>query len=173
MQSLKTMFQGEGNQKPAAALAMFLAAASALPLASAPAQAQDAVPVASSQRYAAPADYNFGDAADYSAQNNTVGVWVSMPRREDYTPEQVAFMIERKLREVGIPQARAFPNQSPDGTGVRIVAYINGELYENPVTGTADFNLGSIGPQRESILAAYRAKNSTASAEDDLSAAMQ
>jgi hypothetical protein len=165
---LATMFQSRWIQKTAVALPAFLAVTSFMFINSA--QADEPAAKINSQAQTVPENYGqqapddfFGKAADWSAEHNAVGVWVSIPPGRKYTAEEAAHMIERKLQNMGI-EAKAFSAEGKPGSGTRVIVYVGNELYGDPKTGYADFELKDIAGQLNGIQTAYRALSSSPSA---------
>lgn len=160
--SLATMFQDK-SREVALATALLIGAAG---IYNNNAQADtQAVNHSAPHTQQAEPDENFGIAADYAKEHNTVAIWICAPLGLSKTPEQLAEIAEKGFKNMGISNAKGFSTVSGNGSN-NIMVFISDDIYRSPKTGSANFDIRNINAEIASIKAAYDAKNATASIEE-------
>jgi hypothetical protein len=96
----------------------------------------------------------FTSAHQHAQKENEVAFWIVLPEGGRYTPEKAGEILVAQMAQRGVP-AHAFGRNSPKDGGMAIVVYIGGGVYENPLTGSTDFDLRSIIPQLNTIAEQY------------------
>ncbi|MBK7361857.1 MAG: hypothetical protein IPJ01_06035 [Micavibrio sp.] len=153
------------SQGPAIAMAGLLTLSSMLPFGNATAQepaikpSTPAAATLAAHHVTKPAftraTSEFGSAGQHAEKMNEVAFWIILPEGGRYTPEKAGEILVAQMAQRGVP-AHAFGTNSPKDGGMGVTVFIpkNG-LYQNPMTGTTDFDLRSIIPQLNIIAEQY------------------
>lgn len=164
--AIANIFQKLRAQTPALALTGLLAAS--VPAFSGNAEAQEpahkATPPATATLTAhnatepvfTRAQFPFESAMPDAKKNNRIAFWIVLPEGARITPEHAGVALVAQMDQLGIP-AHSFGRNSPSGSKMTVNVFMpDGSYYENPMTGTTDFDLRSVLAQLKTVAEQYQ-----------------